>query len=103
MNRTLVYGAIAGPVLFTAAWLVLGFVSPGYTAWGGYIPYSPIHQGVSGLGMGPTAPYMNAAFILNGVLTLVGVVGIFGAIPALGEHTASVLAELGINDQGEVL
>jgi hypothetical protein len=82
-DRVLALGAAAGPVLFTCAWLVLGFVSPGYTAWGAYIPYSAVHQGVSGLGLGPTAPYMNAAFILNGVLSLVGVVAIFRTAPDL--------------------
>ena len=58
-------GAAAGPAVFTLTWLVLGFVSRGYTAWGVYVPYSPIHQGVSGLGLGETALYMNAAFIVN--------------------------------------
>lgn len=71
-------GAIAGPVLFTLAWVILGFLSPGYTAWGVHIaPYSPLSQPISGLGLGPTAPFMNAAFILSGLLLLVGVVGIF--------------------------
>lgn len=76
--RWLAPGAIAGPVLFTLAWLILGFLSPGYTAWGVHIaPYSPISQGISGLGMGVTAPFMNTAFVFCGVLTLVGVAGIF--------------------------
>src|SRR6266511_1955480 len=68
-SRWLAWGAVAGPVLFTLAWLVLGFLSPGYTIWGTRIaPYSPISQPISGLGMGATAPYMNAAFILARLL-----------------------------------
>lgn len=77
-SRWLALGAIAGPVLFTLAWVVLGFLSPGYTAWGIWIaPYSPISQGISGLGLGITAPFMNTAFVLSGLLILAGVVGIF--------------------------
>ena len=53
-TRWLALGAIVGPVLFTLAWVVLGFLSPGYTAWGIRIaPYSPISQPISGLGLGP--------------------------------------------------
>lgn len=79
--RWFALGAIAGPLLFTLAWVVLGALSPGYTAWGTRIaPYSPISQPISGLGLGTTAPFMNAAFILGGLLILVGVVGIFQGI-----------------------
>jgi hypothetical protein len=70
--------AVVGPVLFTLAWVVLGFLSPGYTLWGKRIaPYSPMSQPVSGLGLGPTAPFMNAAFVLSGLLVIAGVIGIF--------------------------
>jgi len=76
-------GAVIGPLVFTLAWLVLGAVSPGYTVFGVYIaPYSPIAQPISGLGMGVTAPYMNAAFVLSGLLMFVGVVGICRALPS---------------------
>lgn len=79
--RWLALAAVAGPVLFTMAWVVLGFFSPGYTAWGiHFAPFSPIVQPISGLGLGITAPFMNAAFVLYGLLLLVGVVGIFQAI-----------------------
>src|SRR5438046_7816777 len=77
-------GAAAGPVVFTLAWLVLGVIRRGYTAWGVYVPYSPIHQTVSGLGLGATAPLMNGAFVANGILTVAGIIGIFNGIPALG-------------------
>src|SRR5207302_8133247 len=83
--RWLALGAVAGPVLFTLAWVVLGFLSPGYTAWGTRIaPYSPISQPISGLGLGPTAPFMNATFVLSGLLILVGVAGIFQGIREMG-------------------
>ncbi|MDQ3733409.1 MAG: DUF998 domain-containing protein [Actinomycetota bacterium] len=76
--RWLALGAVVGPILFTVAWVVLGFISPGYTLFGTLIaPYSPISQPISGLGLGPTAPYMNAAFVIVGVLLLLGVLGIF--------------------------
>ena len=38
--RWLALGAVAGPVLFTFAWFILGFLSPGYTLFGSLIaPY----------------------------------------------------------------
>ena len=80
----LALGAVAGPVLLTLAWFVLGFISPGYTMWGTRIaPYSIISQPLSGLGLGPTGPFMNAAFIASGLLIVVGAIGVFGAIPEL--------------------
>jgi hypothetical protein len=84
-RRWLALGAVAGPILFTLGWFVLGFISPGYTMWGTRVaPYSIISQPLSGLGLGPTGPYMNAAFILSGLLVMAGAVGIFRAIPELG-------------------
>jgi uncharacterized protein DUF998 len=77
-------GAIAGPVLLTVAWLVLGAVSPGYTLWGTRVaPYSPISQPISGLGLGQTGPYMNAAFVICGLLIVAGVYGAFQRLPDL--------------------
>jgi Protein of unknown function (DUF998) len=85
LARWLALGAVAGPVLFTLAWLILGFLSPGYTAWGVRVaPYSPISQGISGLGLGDTAPYMNTAFVLCGVLLLAGAVGVFQSLRQVG-------------------
>jgi len=81
MNRQrvpawLALGLPASAVLFNVAWLVLGFISPGFSIWGAEIaPYSPISAGISGLGLGLTAPYMNAAFIVSGLLVFVGVAG----------------------------
>ena len=85
MRRAPTVGAIAGPILFTAAWAILGVVSPGYTLWDIHVaPYSAISQPISGLGLGPTGPLMNAAFILSGLLILAGVVGLLASIPELG-------------------
>lgn len=84
MKRALTFGAIAGPILFTAAWVLLGLLSPGYTLWDTRIaPYSAVSQPISGLGLGPTGPFMNAAFVLSGLLLLAGIVGIATRIPAL--------------------
>src|ERR1700686_5484015 len=78
-------GAVAGPVLFTLGWFLLGFVSPGYTMWGTRIaPYSAISQPLSGLGLGRTGPFMNAVFILSGLLMVAGAVGVFRSIAELG-------------------
>src|ERR1700694_3071521 len=80
----LALGAVAGPVLFTLGWFVLGFVSPGYTIWGIRIaPYSVVSQPLSGLGLAPTGPLMNAVFMLSGLLMAVGAVGVFRSIPEL--------------------
>jgi len=83
-TRWLALGAVAGPILFTLVWFILGFLSRGYILYGILIaPYSPISQPISGLGLGLTAPFMNTAFVLCGLLQLVGVVGIFQGIPEM--------------------
>ena len=85
MTRALTFRAIAGPILFTAAWAILGAVSPGYTLWEIHIaPYSAVSQPISGLGLGPTGPFMNVAFVISGVLIMAGVIGIVASIPELG-------------------
>jgi hypothetical protein len=79
--RRMAVGAVAGPILFTLAWFVLGFLSPGFTVFGTEIaPYSPVSAGISGLGLGRTAPFMNTAFVLSGLLLGVGVYGTFQGI-----------------------
>lgn len=73
MSRRLSLLTPLGAILFTVAWVVLGAVSPGYELFGHMIaPYSWISQPVSGLGLGATGPWMNAAFIGGGLLVLVG-------------------------------
>lgn len=74
MSHRLIVLAPVGGLVFTLAWLVLGAVSPGYELFGNRIaPYSWISQPVSGLGLGVTAVWMNAAFIIGGVLLAAGV------------------------------
>lgn len=82
-------GAVAGPLVFTVGWLVLGFVSPGYTVGGDFIaPYSPVTQPISGLGMGETALAMNAVFVFSGLLLLAGVIGVFRSLEPGGRPAA---------------
>jgi hypothetical membrane protein len=66
--RWLALGAVAGPVLGTLVWIVLGFLRPGY---------SPISQPVSALGIGPNGAFMNAAFMFDGLLCSVAVIAVF--------------------------
>jgi len=106
-HRLLATGAIAGPALFTVAWLFLGAVSPGYTMWDIVVPsYSPIAQPISGLGLGATGPWMNAAFIASAVLMMAGVLGIARAIPGLDRRARAMcigllaLAPLGMAVDG---
>ncbi len=83
MTARLALGAVAGPVLFTVAWLVLGAISHGYTVGGTWIsPYSAITQPISGLGLGETGPYMNTVFIVSGLLLMAGVIGILRSLSA---------------------
>jgi hypothetical protein len=97
----LALAAAAGPVLFTLAWLVLGFLSTGYTLFDHrFTDYSPISQPISGLGMGATAPYMNAAFVLTGLMLIAGLVGVFRTTaaagpPALRRTAVALLAATG--------
>lgn len=93
--RWLALGAVAGPILFALAWFILGFLSPGFTIFGTLIePYSPISAGISGLGLGPTGPFMNVAFVLGGLLLLAGIVGSFQSIRELGAVTRLVCTAL---------
>jgi hypothetical protein len=62
-----------GAAGFTATWLVLGLLSPGYQMWDIVVPsYSAVSQPISGLGLGVTAPAMNTAFIVFGAFVAVG-------------------------------
>ena len=87
--------AVAGPVLLTLAWFELGFMNAGYSLWGTRIaPYSAISLPLSGLGLGPTGPFMNTAFILSGLLMMAGTIGVFRAIPELGARTRWICTAL---------
>lgn len=104
--RRLALGAVVGPVLFTLAWLVLGFVSTGYTLFDHrFTDYSPISQPISGLGMGATAPYMNAAFVITGLILIAGVVGVFRTATAAHGSTLrrTALVLLACTGAGQVV
>jgi hypothetical protein len=82
--RWLALGAAAGEILFTVAWFILGFISPGFTIFGTEIkPYSAIAAPISGLGLGLTAPFMNAAFIVSAIFIFLGVIGIFWSVQGI--------------------
>ena len=104
--RRLALGAVIGPVLFTVAWFVLGFLSTGYTLFDHrFTDYAPISQPISGLGLGSTGPYMNAAFVVTGLILIAGVVGVFNTTRAAGRpalrRTAMVL--LACSGVGQVI
>ncbi len=83
-TRWLALCLVLGEILFTLAWLILGFISPGFTIFDNVIePYSAISAPLSGLGLGLTGPFMNAAFVLSGLLIFVGVIGVFQSIPRM--------------------
>ena len=95
--RWLALGAVAGPALFTLAWFVLGFLSPGMVFAGAPpIPASPITAPISGLGLGPTGPFMNAAFVLGGVLLMAGVLGVFATPGPAGGRAMARRASAGL-------
>jgi hypothetical protein len=84
--------AVTGAALFTLAWAVLGAVSPGYRLFDLVIdPYSPIAQPISGLGLGVTGPYMNAAFILGGLLVAAGAIASIGRLSTSRLATAALV------------
>lgn len=99
-RRVLPLATVAGAVLFTLAWAVLGVLSPGYTLFDHrFEHYSPISQPISGLGIGATAAYMNSAFVISGLLLIIGVVSTVRAVdpatPRLRRWTATLLALTG--------
>lgn len=84
--RWLALGAVIGPVLLIIAMTVLGFLRPGY---------SLLSQPVSALGVGPNSVFMNAGFVLNGLLLIVGVIAVFRtATPGLGAVARLICAGL---------
>jgi hypothetical protein len=84
--RWLALGAIAGPILLTAGWVVLGLTRPEVkTDWGvsGGLN-GMITQPFSGLGLGVNGYLFNAAFFVSGLLLLAGVYGAFRTIEDAG-------------------
>lgn len=84
LYRWLTLGNIAGPVILTLAWVILGLMRPAVkTEWGvsgGVV--GMITQPFSGLGIGMNGELFNIAFILNGLLVIIGVFGFFQIIDA---------------------
>src|SRR5262245_58418672 len=75
-TRVLAVGAVAGPLLFTLAWIDLGVLQPPtLTAFGvmGGIA-GAISNPISGLGVGPVAAQFNVAFVVCGLLQAIGCV-----------------------------
>jgi hypothetical membrane protein len=62
VTRWLVAGGIVAPLLFVVCYLIAGSLRPGY---------SPVHQAISDLGVGPHAWLLNVDAIVSGLL-LVG-------------------------------
>lgn len=80
-------GAIAGPALFLAAWVVLGLLQPmtrtAYGLMGGIA--GAVTNPISALGVGPNADLFNCAFVFCGLLTLAGVLGALRATRTAGQ------------------
>jgi hypothetical membrane protein len=79
LTRWLALGSLVGPVLFTLAWIDLGVLQPPirnmYGVMGGIT--GAISNPISGLGVGPRATLFNVAFVVCGVMALVGVLAVF--------------------------
>jgi hypothetical protein len=77
--KWLSFCAVAGPMLLTLAWIVLGLLVPPfrneYGINGGIS--GTITSPISGIGVGPNAFLFNSAFILTGVLIITGIFGVF--------------------------
>lgn len=101
--RWLALGAVAGPILLTLAWIILGLMRPDTkNEWGvsGGIA-GMITQPFSGLGLGPNGALFNTAFLLSGLLIMAGVFGVFQVIgsgrrPGLHKASAALLALSGL-------
>ena len=58
-TRLLALGGVIGPLMFVVACTIAGFLRPGY---------SPLHQAISDLGVGPLAWLLNVPLIVMGLL-----------------------------------
>ena len=77
-TRWLALGAVVGPLLFELAWIVLGVLQPATTTPYGVLGgvSGAITNPISGLGVGPNAALFNAAFVVCGLIQLVGEVAV---------------------------
>jgi hypothetical protein len=77
--KWLSFCAIAGSILLTLAWIILGlFMPPVHNEYGiiGGI-WGTISNPISGTGVGPYGVFFNLAFVLSGVLIFLGILGVF--------------------------
>jgi hypothetical membrane protein len=100
-TKILLSGLFLGPLVLTLTWAVLGYINTGYDLWDERIEtYSVIAQPISGLGLGNTAPYMNTAFIVSGILIVFGSIGfsrmLTGKLTEYKTRTALLLSLVGI-------
>jgi hypothetical membrane protein len=68
IDRWLALGGVVGPILFVAMFTFAGAIRAGY---------SPIHQAISDLGVGPNPWLLNASLIIMGVLLVGFAIGFF--------------------------
>jgi hypothetical membrane protein len=76
-TRLLASGGVIGPLIFVVASTIAGFLRPGY---------SPLHQAISDLGVGPRAWLLNVPLIVMGLLLIACSAAILRTLgPALGD------------------
>jgi hypothetical membrane protein len=64
--RWLALAGVVGPILFVGVFTLAGFLRPGY---------SPIHQAISDLGVGPNGWLLDGSLVITGLLLIVFTVG----------------------------
>ncbi len=64
--RWLVLAGVVGPIVFVAVFTLAGFLRPGY---------SPIHQAISDLGVGPNRWLLDVSAMITGLLLMGFAVG----------------------------
>jgi hypothetical membrane protein len=75
-TRLLALGGVIGPLMFVVACTIAGFLRPGY---------SPLHQAISDLGVGPLAWLLNVPLIVMGLLLIACCTSFLRTLgPALG-------------------
>ena len=86
LARWLALGGMLGPILFVAAFIVGGVLRPGY---------SPIHQAISDLGVGPNPWLLNVPLVLLGVFLSAFAMSFFRSLrPTLSQTWRWVCAVL---------
>jgi len=76
-DRLLLWGGVAGPVIFVLAFTIAGLLRPGY---------SPIEQAISDLGVGPNLWLLNVPLVLLGAFIVAFCVGFTRVLgPRLGD------------------